>query len=46
MISKEIVNKTFCQCKDGIPGPSGPPGNKGEMGMEDRQGHKLKEKWE
>ena len=40
MFNKETVNKSFCQCKDGIPGPWDPPGNKGEMGMEGRQGHK------
>ena len=22
-----------CQCKDGGPGPEGPPGNKGEKGL-------------
>ena len=29
-----------CQCKDGSPGPRGPPGNKREMAMEGKQKHK------
>ena len=26
------------QCKDGIPGPNCPPGNKGEMGIKELKG--------
>ena len=37
---KKKQSEQNCQCKDGSPGPRGPPGNKGEIGIGGKQGNK------